>query len=60
MKNEKVGESRNIEALFSTDELQLDFKDYEVILLEEKEIELSEGLYHNGKGSVTRVVGLKK
>jgi hypothetical protein len=34
--------------------------DYIVELLEEKEIELQEGVYHNGKGSVVRFVGRKK
>jgi len=32
----------------------------EIIELVEKEIELSEGLFHNGLGSVIRFVGRKK
>jgi len=39
---------------------QQTFHNYEIIVLEEKEIELSEGLYHNGKGSVIRFVVRKK
>jgi 2-polyprenyl-3-methyl-5-hydroxy-6-metoxy-1,4-benzoquinol methylase len=59
-RNEKVGGPTDINMLFSTDELASDFPNYEIIELAEKEIELSEGLYHNGKGSVIRFVGRKK
>lgn len=59
-KNEKVGGPKDIAALFSIEELQSDFINYEIIELAEKEIELSEGLFHNGKGSVIRFVGKKK
>ncbi|KQB39651.1 class I SAM-dependent methyltransferase [Flavobacterium aquidurense] len=58
--NDKVGGPKDIESLFSIEELQSDFPDYEIIQLEEKEIELNEGLFHNGKGSVIRFVGKKK
>lgn len=58
--NEKVGGPKDIESLFSIEEIQADFPNYEIIELEEKEIELSEGLFHNGKGSVIRFVGRKK
>ncbi len=59
-KNEKVGGPKDIAALFSIEEIQSDFINYEIIELSEKEIELSEGLFHNGKGSVIRFVGRKK
>jgi len=59
-RNEKVGGPTDISMLFSTDELRSDFSNYEIIELVEQEIELSEGLYHNGKGSVIRFVGRKK
>ena len=59
-RNEKVGGPKDIAMLFSIDELKTDFTGYEIIELEEKEIELSEGLFHNGKGSVIRFVGRKK
>ncbi len=59
-KNEKVGGPKEIAMLFSIEELKLDFANYEIIELEEKEIELSEGMFHNGKGSVIRFVGQKK
>lgn len=58
--NDKVGGPKDIESLFSTEEIQHDFPDYEIIELKEKEIELNEGLFHNGIGSVIRFVGRKK
>lgn len=59
-KNEKVGGPKELDMLFSIEEIQNDFSNYEVVQLEEKEIELQEGLYHNGTGSVIRFVGRKK
>jgi len=59
-KNENVGGPRDLESLFSIEEIKSDFANYDIIELEEKEIELSEGLYHNGTGSVIRFVGQKK
>ena len=58
--NEKVGGPKDLESLFSLEEIQLDFPNYEIIELLEKEIELSEGIFHNGTGSVIRFVGRKK
>ena len=58
--NDKVGGPKDIESLFSTEEIKADFPNYEIIQLEEIEIELNEGLFHNGKGSVIRFVGKKK
>jgi len=59
-KNEKVGGPKDIAMLFSIDEIMSDFPDYVVLELAEKEIELSEGIFHNGIGSVIRFVGRKK
>ena len=59
-KNERVGGPKDLAMLFSIDELKSDFANYEMIELAEKEIELSEGQFHNGKGSVIRFVGRKK
>ena len=58
--NEKVGGPKDIASLFSIDEIKSDFINYEIIELEEREIELNEGIYHNGKGLVVRFVGRKK
>jgi hypothetical protein len=59
-KNEKIGGPKELDMLFSIEEIQSDFPDYEIIELVEQEIELNEGLFHNGKGSVIRFVGRKK
>lgn len=58
--NEKVGGPKDIESLFSIEEIKSDFPNYEIIELVEQEIELNEGLYHNGTGSVIRFIGRKK
>lgn len=59
-KNEKVGGPKEIAMLFSIDEIKSDFANYSIIELSEKEIELNEGLFHNGRGSVIRFVGQKR
>jgi SAM-dependent methyltransferase len=59
-KNEKVGGPKEIDMLFSIEEIKSDFANYEIVALVEKEIELNEGLFHNGQGSVIRFVGKKK
>jgi SAM-dependent methyltransferase len=59
-KNEKVGGPKDLAMLFSMDELKSDFENYEISELVEQEIELKEGLFHNGTGSVIRFVGIKQ
>lgn len=59
-KNEKIGGPKDLESLFSIDEIKSDFQNYEIIELTEKVIELNEGLLHIGKGSVIRFIGRKK
>ena len=59
-KNPKVGGPKEIDVLFSIEEVRADFAGYEVEELVEKEIELNEGVFHNGLGSVVRFVGKKK
>lgn len=59
-KNEKVGGPKDIESLFSIEEIKADFPGYSIIELQETEIELREGLFHNGTGSVIRFVGQKQ
>jgi SAM-dependent methyltransferase len=58
--NEKVGGPKDVESLFSIEEIQSDFPNYDFEILKEMEIELNEGIFHNGKGSVIRFVGRKK
>ena len=60
LQNEKVGGPKDIDDLFSIEELQADFSGYEFLELLETEIELNEGLYHNGTGAVIRFVARKK
>lgn len=57
--NPEVGGPKDVATLFSIEEIRSDFSNYEVIELEEKEIELKEGVFHNGIGSVIRFVGRK-
>jgi hypothetical protein len=58
--NPKVGGPQKIEMLFSKESIQSDFPNFEIIELEEKQIELKEGDFHNGIGSVIRFVGKKR
>jgi hypothetical protein len=46
--------------LFSKELIQKDFSDFEIIQLEEIQVELTEGSLHNGRGSVIRFFGRKK
>ncbi|GAA4048180.1 class I SAM-dependent methyltransferase [Hymenobacter glaciei] len=57
--NKNVGGPTDVAMLFSVDELKADFPDFEIIELAEQEIELTEGLFHNGKASVIRFTGRK-
>jgi SAM-dependent methyltransferase len=59
-KNEKVGGPKDHGSLFSIEEIRSDFTNYDFLELEETEIELNEGAYHNGIGSVIRFVAQKK
>lgn len=59
-KNPSAGGPKNIDMLFSIAEIKQDFSNYEIIELSEKEVNLKEGLYHNGISSVIRFVGKKK
>ncbi len=58
--NEKVGGPKDLSLLYSVDEIKSDFEDFEMIELTEMEVELNEGLYHIGRGSVIRFIGRKK
>lgn len=58
--NPNVGGPRDLGRLVSIEEIQTDFDDFELIYLNEEEIELHEGMYHVGKASVIRFIGRKK
>jgi SAM-dependent methyltransferase len=57
--NPQLGGPKNFDMLYSRSEIETDFKNYEVLLLEEREIILNEGKYHDGQGAVLRFVGRK-
>ena len=57
--NPSVGGPGNIDVAFSIAEIEAYFPNYEVLLLEEVVVDLNEGLYHVGQGSVVRFVGKK-
>lgn len=59
-KNEKVGGPKDLGSLFSIEEIKADFSEFNFIELVETEIELNEGTFHNGVGSVVRFVAEKR
>lgn len=58
--NERVGGPKDEASLFSLAEIRDDFPNYTCRELRETEVELSEGPYHQGVGSVIRFVGMKE
>ena len=59
-RNEKVGGPKHLDSLMSIEDIKSDFQQYDIIELVEDVIDLQEGIYHNGQGSVIRFVGRKK
>lgn len=59
-RNPNVGGPKNIDLLFSFRQIRNDFDNFEVLELEEKEIELNEGDFHKGNARVIRFCGRKK
>jgi len=57
--NPKIGGPKDVDMLFSIEQIQLDFTGFEIQVLEEEEVFLNEGNSHNGKGSVIRFIGKK-
>ena len=58
--NPAAGGPRSEDMLYSEAEIRLDFPNYEIAYLKEEEVDLQEGLYHNGRSAVLRFVGRKK
>lgn len=58
-KNPEVGGPANLKMLFSVEEIKNMFKDFEIIELQETEVELNEGIFHKGLSSVIRFIGKK-
>lgn len=59
-KNEHVGGPKDQSNLFSVEEIKQDFPDFSFKIIEERVIELNEGIYHQGTGSAIRFLGQKK
>lgn len=57
--NNSSGGPKNIEMLFSVDDLKKDFSSLNKINITEVEIDLNEGNFHKGKANVIRLVGQK-
>jgi hypothetical protein len=55
-----VGGPKDLDMLYSKEEIIADFPNYDVLYLAEEETVLHEGNYHNGVGSVLRFVGCKR
>ena len=53
------GGPRDESLLFSKENLEEDFKDFTFSYLKEEEVVLREGLFHQGKASVVRMIGTK-
>ncbi|MFD1293161.1 class I SAM-dependent methyltransferase [Lutibacter holmesii] len=51
---------KNMEMLYSKNEIQQDFSVLETVELSEEMVDLNEGIHHKGKGSVIRFIGKKK
>jgi SAM-dependent methyltransferase len=54
-----TGGPRNVEMLFSEEELRNDFGFFTELSVSETDVSLDEGTFHNGKASVIRVKGVK-
>ncbi|GLB53475.1 methyltransferase [Neptunitalea chrysea] len=57
--NPTIGGPSDEESLFSIAEIQSDFFNYEIMELKETTVDLNEGRYHKGKGSIIRFLGRK-
>lgn len=54
------GGPKNIDWLFSQEQLALDFKSLSIEILEETTTQLTEGPFHHGEAEVVRLVAIKK
>lgn len=58
--NPGAGGPRDIAMLLSADDVKNDFPQLDIIQLEETEVNLAEGTYHNGLSAVVRFTGRKR
>ena len=57
--NPYIGGPKDQAMLFTTEQIEKSFTGLETVLLEEKEVELSEGKFHQGTGCTIRYIGKK-
>jgi 2-polyprenyl-3-methyl-5-hydroxy-6-metoxy-1,4-benzoquinol methylase len=57
--NYSSGGPKDEAMLFSVEEVEKEFSGLKILLLEDKIIDLDEGLYHQGKGHVVRMIATK-
>lgn len=57
--NFSSGGPKDLEMLFSVEEVEKEFSGLKILTLEDKIIDLDEGLYHQGKGHVVRMIATK-
>jgi len=53
------GGPKNIDMLYSKDELEKDFRKLHIDTFDQKDVELNEGPYHKGKANVIQLIGHK-
>jgi len=53
------GGPKNIDMLYSKDELEKDFRELHIDTFDQKDVELNEGPYHKGKANVIQLIGHK-
>ncbi len=59
IKGDSVGGPKNIDMLYTIEDIQSDFESFEVLELKETEVFLAEGDHHKGLSSVIKFVGKK-
>jgi SAM-dependent methyltransferase len=57
--NPTAGGPKDMDMLYSTEELKLDFSGFDILELRETEIDLEQSLFHSGPSSVIRFLGRK-
>jgi len=57
--DDRIGGPRDEKQLYTTNDIRSDFNGFDIVHLAEEDVELHEGLYHNGRGRVIRFVGRK-
>ena len=58
--NPYAGGPKEHSMLLTVEDVKGDFAHFEIVELRERELNLSEGTYHNGKSAVIRFIGRKK